>query len=386
MCKKLLIALVATLFVVGLSVPSFAKPDKNGIDKRNKLIYIAGYDACTGKYGDYGAGDKRGQEIAVEEVNANGGILAGPLKGYKLKLDFYDDRGDPKESANIAKKISAGKFLTATGPTLSSCALAATPVFARFGVANIITYSNANSITEQGFDNLIRLTHTTKHISYNMADVIKNQFKGKKVATITENQDYGQQMLSAFKKKAKELGLEIVSEAMVTAGQDVDFKSILMKARLKKPDVLIPFTTYNEAGLIVRQARKMGWNDVIIYGTDALTEPKFFELAGNLDKVYLLLVPSLDTNRSEAKYLVTNYKERYGNIPPLAAIYGYDAIYVTKAIIERGGITRASFIKNMKKVKVPGLASPLYEFGPKGEGKKPIFNTMKASKFKADNM
>ncbi|MDO9109076.1 MAG: ABC transporter substrate-binding protein, partial [Desulfatirhabdiaceae bacterium] len=89
---------------------------KDGIDAKKKIINIAGYDACTGKYGDYGSGNKKGQELAVEEINEMGGIQAGPLKGYKLKLTFFDDRGDPKESANVAKNISSSDFLVALGP------------------------------------------------------------------------------------------------------------------------------------------------------------------------------------------------------------------------------------------------------------------------------
>jgi branched-chain amino acid transport system substrate-binding protein len=161
----------------------------DGIDSKKKIISVAGYDACTGKYGDYGLDDKKGQEIAIEEINAAGGIQAGPLKGYKLKLDFFDDRGDPRESANVAKRISSSDYLVALGPTMSSCALAATPIYNRNGVPNIITYANANTITEQGFDNLARLTFTTKSISSAMLDTVKNTFKKDSVAIISENQD-----------------------------------------------------------------------------------------------------------------------------------------------------------------------------------------------------
>ena len=181
---------------------------KDGVDPEKKIINIAGYDACTGKYGDYGSGDKRGQELAVEEINEMGGIQAGPLKGYKLNLTFFDDRGDPKESANVAKNISSSDFLVALGPTMSSCALAATPVYNRNGVPNIITYANANTITEQGFDNVARLTYTTRSIAYEMAVTVKDRFKQNSVAIISENQDYGQQLLKGFKEKASGAMLE----------------------------------------------------------------------------------------------------------------------------------------------------------------------------------
>lgn len=354
---------------------------KDGVDAKAKSIAIAGYDACTGKYGDYGLDDKKGQEIAVDEINAAGGIPAGPLKGYQLKLTFFDDRGDPKESANVAKKIAASDYLVALGPTMSSCALAATPIYYRYGIGDIITYANANTITEQGFDNLIRLTHTTGGIASFMAETSKGKFNAKSVSVISENQDYGQQLRNYFKVKADEIGLKILTDDVITPGQDVDFSSVLLRAKQQNPDVLILFVTYNEGGMIAKQVRKMGW-DVTIYGPDALTSPKFFELADNLDNIFFTALESLDISRPEAQHLVNTYKEKYNELPPLAAIYGYDAVKVAAKVIENGGVDRQAFIKNMKGVKVPGVGSPMYQFDDKGEGLAPPFVTKPAQWYK----
>jgi len=377
--KKGIISLCCLMFfLASVSINCFAK---DGIDKKNKTISIAGYDACTGKYGDYGLDDKKGQQIAIEEINAAGGIQAGPLKGYQLKLTFFDDRGDPKESANVAKKIASSDFLVALGPTMSSCALAATPIYYRYGIADIITYSNANTITEQGFDNIIRLTHTTGGIANHMAENCRNKFGAKSVAIISENQDYGQQLLNYFKIKAKTMGLKVLTEDVITPGQDVDFSSVLLRAKQKDPDVLVLFVTYNEGGMLAKQVRKMGWN-VTIYGPDGIIAPKFFELADNLDGIYMTSLESLDMNRPEAKHLVNEYKTKFNILPPLAAIYGYDAVKVAVKIIENGGIDRKSFIKKLKSVKVPGVGSPMYQFDDKGEGLAPPFTTKPAQWYK----
>lgn len=354
---------------------------KDGVDPEKKIINIAGYDACTGKYGDYGSGDKRGQELAVEEINEMGGIQAGPLKGYKLKLTFFDDRGDPKESANVAKNISSSDFLVALGPTMSSCALAATPVYNRNGVPNIVTYANANTITEQGFDNVARLTYTTRSIAHEMAVTVKDRFKQNSVAIISENQDYGQQLLKGFKEKASELGIKIVNESVITPGQDIDFKSVLMKAKSENPGMLLIFVTYNEGGLLVKQVRQMGLN-IPMYGPDGLIEPKFFELAGEMGEVYILLSPTVDVKRPAAKVLVDRWTPKHGGFPPLAAIYGYDAVKVAAKVIEIGGVDRKSFIQNLKNVKVEGVGNPMYEFDATGEGKRPAFVTSPASEVK----
>ena len=367
--KRLPVMLICMICLLA-ATPAWTQVSRDGIDKKNKIIHLAGYDACTGKYGDYGLDDKRGQEIAVAEINAAGGIAAGPLKGYQLKLDFFDDRGDPKESANVAKKVAAGRYLAAMGPTISSCALAASPIFYRYGIADIVTYANASTITEQGFDNIIRLTYTTRSIADFMVETSASDFKAKKIAIISENQDYGQQLAKYAREKAAAINLSISTNDVITPGQDVDFSSILLRAKSKNPDVLLLFVTYNEGGMLAKQVRKMGW-DVPLYGPDALTSPKFFELAGNLDNIYISSLMSLDINRPEARHLAEEFQKQYGVLPPLAAIYGYDAIKVAAGIIAQGGVDRKHFIAKMKDIKISGVGSPQYQFNAQGEGMVP---------------
>jgi len=369
--KKVLTMVTGLILLLTFGASTgLAKVTKDGIDKKNKIINLAGYDACTGKYGDYGLDDKRGQEIAIAEINAAGGISSGLLKGYTLKLDFLDDRGDPKESANVAKKIASSRYIAALGPTMSSCALAATPIYNRYGLADIITYANASTITEQGFNNLIRLTYTTKSIADFMINTSKSKFKGKRISIISENASYGQQLRKYAKNKAKKIGLDIMTDDVITPGQDVDFSSILLRAKNKNPDILLLFVTYNEGGMITKQVRKMGW-DITLYGPDSLTAPKFFELAGDLDNIYIASLKSLDLENPIAKVLVAEFKKKYDELPPLAAIYGYDAVKIAARIIENGGIDRNSFIAKLKDIKVPGVGSPMYQFDKNGEGLTP---------------
>ena len=86
MMKRFGMMAMSMFLGLALAITVYAK---DGVDPDKKIVNLAGYDACTGKYGDYGLGDKQGQEVAVEEINNNGGIQAGPLKGYKLKLTFF---------------------------------------------------------------------------------------------------------------------------------------------------------------------------------------------------------------------------------------------------------------------------------------------------------
>ncbi len=358
-------AIVSLSFILGVTL-SVAAHAKDGVDHAKKIINIAGYDSLTGKFGDYGITDQRGQQTAVDEINAAGGIASGPLKGYKLKLTFLDDRGDPQEAANVARQIAAGDYLVATGPTISTDALAATPVFNRAGVPNIITYSNADTLTRQGFNNILRLCYTTRNIAEYVASQVKNRFKKNTVAIISDNQSYGQQLMEGFEPAAKKLGIKIVSHSVTTPDQN-DFKAMLMEAKLKNPGVLLIFmASYNAAGMIVQQARAIGFN-VLIYLLDAETQPKFFTLAGNLNNIYIELPPTIDISRPAVQRLKTEWNKKYPGFPALSGVYGYDAIKLVAAVIEKGGITRASFIDTMHGIKMEGLANPEYAFAKDGD-------------------
>jgi branched-chain amino acid transport system substrate-binding protein len=174
------------------------------------------------------------------------------------------------------------------------------------------------------------------------------------------------------------MGVNVVSESVITPGQDLDFRSVLMKAKEKNPGMLLLFVTYNEGGLIVKQTRQMGW-DIPIYGPDALTEPKFAELAGDLKGTFIQLSPTIDVKRPAAKHLVSEWQKKYHELPPLAGTYGYDAVKVATAIIEMGGVDHKSFIAKMHTVKVEGVGNAVYSFDATGEGKNPAFVTVPAA-------
>jgi len=173
----------------------------------------------------------------------------------------------------------------------------------------------------------------------------------------------------------------LIESAIIPPYQDIYLKSVLLKAKSKKPGMLLLFVTYYEGGLLVKHCRRIGWN-VPIYAPDSLTEPKFFELAGDLGEFYILLSPTLNIKRPEAKTLAILWSKKHKGIPPIATIYGYDAVKVAKAVIEMGGVDRRSFIKKLKEVRVKGIGSPVYEFDKTGEGKKsPVFITITGEQF-----
>lgn len=381
MHKKTIFILVVTLVL--LSCLTVIALSKDGVNVSKKEITIAFCDALTGPAGAYGSGTLRGAEMGVAEVNEMGGIPSGPLKGYMLKIDTFDDKGDAKEAASAARKIAVGDYLAAIGGTISTASLASSPVFYRMRVPYIMGWASATTLTHQGFDNLVRETYTTEAEAIFMLKVLHERLDAKKVSIIVENGSYGQQLLETFQDEAENYDIELGNPHTIVPGQDVDFRDVLLKAKVEESDVVVILVERNEGGMIVNQTRKMGW-DVPFYGPKSLGEPRFFELAGELGEVYLVCSPSLDTSKPYVKNFLSRWQKVYDFPPDMAAIYGYDAVKISTKIIEMGGIDRESFIANLRKVKVEGIGNDLYEFDEYGDVKVPNLITVTGEEFKKE--
>ena len=381
MHKKTIFILVVTLVL--LSCLTVIALSEDGVNVLKKEITIAFCDALTGPAGAYGSGTLRGAEMGVAEVNEMGGIPSGPLKGYMLKIDTFDDKGDAKEAASAARKIAVGDYLAAIGGTISTASLASSPVFYRMRVPYIMGWASATTLTHQGFDNLVRETYTTEAEAIFMLKVLHERLDAKKVSIIVENGSYGQQLLETFQDEAENYDIELGNPHTIVPGQDVDFRDVLLKAKVEESDVVVILVERNEGGMIVNQTRKMGW-DVPFYGPKSLGEPRFFELAGELGEVYLVCSPSLDTSKPYVKNFLSRWQKVYDFPPDMAAIYGYDAVKISTKIIEMGGIDRESFIANLRKVKVEGIGNDFYEFDEYGDVKVPNLITVTGEEFKKE--
>ena len=383
MNKKTLFIIVLTVILLSCLTVS-ALSESKGVDDSKKEITIAFIDALTGPAGAYGSGDLRGVEIGVAEVNEMGGIPSGPLKGYTLVLDTFDDKGDAKEAASAARKIAVGDYLAAVGGTISTAALASSPVFYRMRVPYIMGWASSTTLTHQGFDNLVRETYTTEAEAIYMLKYLREHLDAKKISVIVENASYGQQLLQTFQEEAENNDIKLGNPLTIVPGQDVDFRDVILKAKAEESDVLVILVERNEGGMIVKQTRKMGW-DIPFYGPKSLGEPRFFELAGELGECYLTCSPSLDTSRPYVDNFLTRWNKVYDFTPDFAAMYGYDAVKISTKVIEMGGIDRESFIANLHKVKVEGIGNDFYEFDERGDVKVPALITISGDEFKKEH-
>jgi branched-chain amino acid transport system substrate-binding protein len=217
-----------------------------------------------------------------------------------------------------------------------------------------------------------------------MLKAMQELFGVQKASIIVENGSYGQELLETMMANAADFRIELGTPLTIVPKQDVDFNAVLLKAQAENPDMLVILVERNEGGMIVSQARKLGW-DIPIYGPKSLGEPQFFELAGEpLGQVYLTFTPSLDATDPVVQNFLANWGEFYDYPPDMAAIYGYDSVKIALAVIEAGGVDRESFIAKLRTVQVPGIGNPLYSFNENGDVQVPNLITISGRYFKTE--
>ena len=332
-------------------------------------IKVASVSPKTGSWATYGIDQQKGMELAIDAINKGGGIASGPLKGRKFEIVIFDDKGDPKESANITQKIVADTSIFAmVGPINSSCALADAPILEKGSISMISDLATTPDLTNQGYQRIFRTYFTGEVEAKAMTKAIFETLKLKKVYILYENTDYGLGIKNALEPALK-AGGEVLGVDTYTPGQEVDFSSLITKAKATNPDVVAIDGSYNETGVIIRQARTAGWNVPFVISTGN-NHPKTIELAGaeNLHDVYFTSAPLIKESSDPAIVAYRDaFQAKFNEAPGDYTAYAYDAVMVIKAAIELDCTTREGLYKCLHQIKdYPGISGSI-TFDAKGD-------------------
>lgn len=302
---------MAGLLVVGLSGAAFAAGE----------VKIGVVEELTGAVATFGQHTVNGIKLAVDEVNAKGGV-----KGIgKVVLMVEDNKSDAAESANAYNKlITRDKVVALIGPATSTNTLAAAPIAQREGIP-VITPSGTNEkVTEVG-DYIFRACFIDPFQGYVMANFAYKDLKLRKVAVMPEvTSDYAMGLVANFKTQFQKLGGKVVGEEKWSTG-DQDFSAQLTKIKATNPDAIYIGSYYGDVALISRQARQLGMN-VPFLGGDGYDSPKLFELGQSaVVGHYFTNHYSPESPSAAAKAFVKAYKARYNDVPDAFAALGYDS-------------------------------------------------------------
>jgi branched-chain amino acid transport system substrate-binding protein len=292
-----------------------------------ETVKIGNIAPLTGPIATYGQSHANGVALAIEQANAAGGV-----NGKKIEYIKEDDQGDPVVGASAALKlIEQDKVLAIVGPVPSTVGMATASIMETAKVPAVMT-GTSPAITP-GKHYVTRSCWTDDFQGVVMARFCMDNLKAKTAAVLYDlGNDYAASVAEIFAKTFEEAGGEIVTMETHPTGA-VDFKAQLSIIKSKKPDVFFFSDFYNDASLIGQQAKEMGIESIFV-GADAWDSPDL-NLAA-LEGAYYCSHFSQEDPRPETRAFVESYKEKYGSIPDLLAIMGYDA-----ALMVIDGLRRA---------------------------------------------
>ena len=296
-------------------------------------IKIGGIGPLTGSAAVYGVATKQGAEIAVQEINALGGV--------QFELDFQDDEGDTEKAVNAYNTlISNGAQIIYGCTTTNPCvAVAAETNAARYFQ---LTPSASSTDVTAGKDNVFQICFTDPNQGKTAANYIKDNALGTKVAVIYNNSDaYSTGIYTAFQAEADAIGLEIVTVQTFPDDTNADFNPQLNAAKDAGADLVFMPIYYTPASNILSQAKAMGYAPTFFGcdGMDGILDIEGFDTA--LAEGLMLMTPFNAWGEDErTKTFVAEYGAAYDDaIPNQFAADGYDCMYAIYEACNAAGIT-----------------------------------------------
>ena len=324
------------------------------------VFKIGGIGPTTGDAAIYGTAVKNGIQLAVDEINAAGGI-----NGKQIEYKFEDDQADSEKSVNAYNTLKDWGMQMLVGTTTTAPCIAVAGKTASDNVFQITPSASSPSVLSSGNGNVFQVCFTDPNQGVASAQYIAENKLATKIGIIYDSSDvYSSGIEEKFEAEAKTQGLNIVSKAAFTADSKTDFGTQLQKAKDAGADLLFLPIYYQEASIILKQADTMGYKPKFfgVDGMDGILTVENFDT--KLAEDVMLLTPfAADAKDKTVQNFVKTYKEKYKDTPNQFAADSYDAVYALKAAIEESKATTDMSASDMcdalkgamTKIKMQGL-------------------------------
>lgn len=314
-------------------------------------IRIGGLAPLTGDAASYGVAVNNAIQMAVEDINANGGI-----DGKQIKYIYYDEKGDTTEATNAYNKlVQDDKVVAIIGDVTTKPTLAVAQTSQQDNIPIITATATAAEVTLTG-PNIFRACFTDPFQGELMASYASEKLGATKVAVLSDMaDDYSSGIAEAFVAKAEELGMQVVADEKYQDG-DVDFKSQLTNIKGQNPDVLFLPVYYEDLRLISAQAKEVGVTAQLC-GADGWDSV----LTDNFDSSVLnggvfCSQYSTESTDERVQSFISAYKEKYEMDPNMFAVLAYDATnMMAQAISDAGSTDSQAIIDAMAALEYDGL-------------------------------
>ena len=312
-----------------------------GGGQADESILIGEFAALTGTTATFGLATHAGIQFAVDEINADGGLLGRPVR-----LLVEDTQGRPEEAQVVVTKlINSDRVVAVLGEAASSRTLAAAPVAQQAGIPLITPSSTNERVTEIG-EYIFRVCFIDPFQGSVMARFAFNSLGVRRAAVLRDvRNDYSVGLAEVFVRQFQELGGTIVGDVSYSEG-DTDFSAQITALRAMNPEALFIPGYYTEVGLIARQVRQLGMT-LPLLGGDGWDSPRLAEIGGAaMNDSYFSTHYSPEDPNPQIQRFVTMYRERSGQAPDALVALGYDAASLLFDAIRRAGTTEPSAVRD----------------------------------------
>jgi len=297
-------------------------------------ILIGNASCFTGTAAQYGISTYEGLEVAMEEINAAGGIL-----GKKIRILKGDDSGDPRQAINVVQKfITKDNVLVIIGAELTGTTRVTAPISNSAGMVQFTASATGAGLT----DNLPFMFRNALPEAYAIPFVVqaaKKKFNLGSVVMITSyNLDYSVDLTKIYEKALSAAGIRVQDKISYAEG-DIDFSAQVSKLKALKPEAVVMTGYYQESAQLMIEMRKQGINCPIL-GSNGFNDPKILDLAGKAMEGSVWASGFFPDNPDPTvRKFVAQVQEKYKKKPNQFHAQAYDALWVIAEAIKRAGVT-----------------------------------------------
>jgi len=291
------------------------------------LISTAG--PMTGQYASFGEQMRRGAEMAVEDINAKGGVL-----GEKVKLTVGDDACDPKQAVAVANKFASEGVQFVAGHFCSGSSIPASQVYTEENILQISPASTNPKLTDEGGQNVYRVCGRDDQQGIVAGNFLAEQYGKKNIAILHDKTAYGKGLADETKKQLNKMGVKEAMYEAYTAGEK-DYSALVSKMKSENIDVFYLGGYHTEAGLMVRQAREQGYGVQLVSG-DALVTDEYWKITGPAGQGTLMTFSPDPRKNPSAAPVVKKFRDQ-GYEPEGYTLYTYGAIQAWAQAAEKAG-------------------------------------------------
>lgn len=329
------------------------------------VIRIGHVAPLTGQIAHLGQDNENGARLAVEEINAAGGLKVGD-KTYRLQLVGMDDKATPRDGVRAAQELIDLRVTAVVGHLNSGTSIPASKIYFDGRVPQISPSSTNPMFTQQGFDTSFRVVANDDHQAAVLAQFAVRRLGAKRVAVIDDRTAYGSQLANNFEAYVRRLGAEVVAREFVNT-EKPNFTSVVLNLEPAVPDVVFYGGMDAEAGPLAVQLRRVGMKSILLSG-DGACSPEFISLArGSGEQMHCSMSGEAVEKFARGEQFKVKFKRRFKVDVQIYSPYSYDAVYVLADALKRAGSTQPdALIRALKSTNLDGLTGPI-RFDAKGD-------------------